>query len=383
MTALPGARAPIVVVHDALGHLGGNERVLEAILASHPDAELVAPYFGGGQPDGALTVPWPNPTTVAFTARRKRHALGPLYARRMARAPLGRVAVVVAVTHGGWSLGVRVPDGARLLVYLAGPPSALYEERHLYLPDYPLPLRPLFVAATPALRRANRRLVRRADRILTSSRWAAHEIGARYGRESDVLHPPVDTDFLTPDGRERRHVLVVARLVASKRVDVVIEAFRHRPERLVVAGCGPELERLRGLAPPNVEFAGHVTDAELRDLYRSSTALVCPSREEFGLVQAEALACGTPVVAPAEAGALEIVEPARTGLFLERVDAPSIVSALAELRGMRIDPEECHRSVLRFSRERFTAGFERVLAEELSLASALPRPRASVSAAAR
>jgi glycosyltransferase involved in cell wall biosynthesis len=383
MTTLPGGRSPIVVVHDALGHLGGQERVLEAILASHPEAELIAPLFAGGDPDGALAFPWPNPTTVAFTARRKRHALGPLYVRRMARASLGPAGVVVAVAHGGWSLGVRVPDGARFLVYLAGPPSALYEERHLYLPEYPLALRPLFVAATPALRRANRRLVQRADRILTSSRWAAREIEARYGREAEVLYPPVDTGFLTPDGRDRRHALVVARLVASKRVEVVLEAFRHLPERLVVAGCGPELERLRRLATPNVEFAGHVTDAELRDLYRSSTALVCPSREEFGLVHAEALACGTPVIAPAEAGALEIVDPGRTGLFLDSVDPPSIASALAALRRTPIDPEACRQSAQRFSQERFTARFEQVLAEELSLASAMPRPRAPVGAAAR
>ena len=382
MATLAGDRSPIVVVHDALGSVGGNERVLEAILVSHPEAELIAPVFGGGT-DGALSWPWPNRTTIAFTAGRKRHALAPLYARRMARFRLGPAAVAVYVAHGGWSLGVRVPAGARRLVYLAGPPSAYYEERHLYLPEYPLALRPLFVAATPALRRANRRLVRRADRILTCSYWAAQEVRARYGREAEVLYPPVDTGFLTPDGRERRHVLVVSRLVANKRVEVVLEAFRHLPERLVVAGCGPELERLRRLASPNVEFAGLVTDADLRDLYRSSTALVCPSREEFGLVQAEALACGTPVIAPAEAGALEIVDPGRTGVFLDRVDPPSIVSALAALRRMRIDPEDCRRSALRFSREQFAAGFERVLAEELSLASAAPRPRAPVGAAAR
>lgn len=382
MATLAGDRSPIAVVHDALGSAGGQERVLEAILARYPDAGVFAPVFGSGL-DGALAVSWSNPTTIAFSARRKRHALGPVYARRMARVRVGPAAIVVNVAHGGWSLGVPVPDGARRVVYLAGPPSALYDERHLYLPEYPLALRPLFVAATPALRRSNRRLVQRADRILTCSQWAALAVRARYGREAEVLHPPVDTGFLTPDGRERRHVLLVARLVRSKRVEVVVEAFRQLPERLVIAGCGPELERLRRLAPPNVEFKGHVTDAELRDLYRSSTALVCPSREEFGLVLAEALACGTPVITPGDAGALEIVEHGRTGILVERIDAASLASALRELERIRVDPGECHRSVQRFSRERFTARFEQVLAEELSLSSAAPRPHAPVGGAAR
>jgi glycosyltransferase involved in cell wall biosynthesis len=368
------SRSPIAVVHDALGHPGGNERVLEAILAAHPDAELTTAVFDAARGNGA-ELPWANPTRIAFETSRRRHLLGPLYERRLARLDLGSPAVVVSVTHAGWSLGASIPPGARHLAYLAGPPSAFYDERHLYLPDYPAALRPLFVAATPALRRWIRRLVAKPDRILTCSRWAADQIWARFGREAQVVYPPVDTGFFTPDGSDRRQVLVVARLVGSKQVELVLDAFRGLRERLVVAGCGPELDRLRRLAPPNVELAGRVTDDELRVLYRSSKALVCPSREEFGLVMAEALACGTPVIARAEGGALEIVEDGRTGLLLTRVDPPSIAAAVTELGRLRLDPADCRLAALRFSRERFVASFDEVLAEELeqSQAAALPR----------
>jgi glycosyltransferase involved in cell wall biosynthesis len=99
---------------------------------------------------------------------------------------------------------------------------------------------------------------------------------------------------------------------------------------------------------------------------------------------AEALACGTPVIAPADAGALEIVESGRTGILLDSVDPPSIVAALAALARLRLDPAACRRSALRFSRERFSSRLEAVLAEELELsASTRPAQRAQAAAAAR
>ena len=358
----------IVVVNEQAGDLGGTERVLSAVLRRYPAARLVALGFGGGNVERRVGVPWPNEATIVEGGARKRHFLAPLYARAMSRLPLGDAAIVLSLAHGGWSLAARVPDGARHVCYRAGPPRSLYGGTRLYLADYPRIARPVTVAALPLLRSHDRRLMGRADRVLTNSFVSRRSIERTYGRSAEVLHPPVDTAYFTPGDEERDGILVVARLGRYKRVDAVLEAVRRLPaQSLTVVGGGPLLEDLRASAPSNARFVGHVEDDELRSLYRRARALICPSVEEFGLVMAEAHACGTPVIAPNAGGAREIVDDPRTGVLVDSLDAASLADAIRALDRLPISHEACRRSGLRFSEGRFVSALERVVSEERAL----------------
>jgi glycosyltransferase involved in cell wall biosynthesis len=166
----------------------------------------------------------------------------------------------------------------------------------------------------------------------------------------------------------RRHFLAVARLVPQKQLGVLIEAFRGSEERLAVVGRGLWIDRLRARAPANVHFYGWVDDVTLRELYRSSHALICPSVEEFGIVMAEAQACGTPVIAPRAGGACEIVDDPRTGILLDQVDARSLAAAARAVKSGSFDPEACRASAERFCEERFIAQMERIIGQELAAA---------------
>jgi glycosyltransferase involved in cell wall biosynthesis len=161
---------------------------------------------------------------------------------------------------------------------------------------------------------------------------------------------------------------VVGRLVTQKRIEVAIEAARLADEPLVVVGGGPRLKELRALARPGeLEVTGQVSDEELRRRYRSARALICPNVEEFGLVMAEAQSCGTPVVAPAEGGALDIVTDPRTGVLVEGDRDPAAFAAAARLLfGRDPQPDAARASAERFSEQRFISGLERILAEELA-----------------
>jgi glycosyltransferase involved in cell wall biosynthesis len=357
----------LVVVPEVLGDLGGTERVLRAVLSLYPAAVVVGVRFDSICAPPEILAPLRNPVRVAGGADRKHHALAPLYARWIA-AERYEASIVLSLAHGGWSLAARIPPAARHVCYLAGPPSALYDEVELYVVEERPALQPLARAAVPLLRRYNRRLARRPDRLLTNSRWSADAIERLYGRAAEVVYPPVDTAFFTPTERPREHILAVSRLVANKRIDVLVEAFRGLRDRLVVAGSGPALESLRRNAPPNVHFTGHVTDDELRELYRTSRALVCPSREEFGIVMAEAHACEVPVIAPNAGGALEIVRHRETGLLLDRVDGRSIAEAISALGSTGFDRQACRASAERFAETRFLAAIEAVFNEELGVA---------------
>lgn len=366
----------LVIVHDQFGELGGSERVLAAIAERFPAAEIVAPSFAG--PDSSVRLPpgLENRVRIAWKGGRRRHFLAPLYARRIARVPLDGARVVLSTAGTGWSLAARVPSGAVHVAYSAGLPRLFAGDAAKYLPDYPGPLRPLLSGSVPLLRAQFGRLIRRPDRLLTNSAWSAKALEHAFGVSAEVIHPPVRTSFFTPARRPRRHALVVARLVPHKRVDVVIEAFRGLDDQLVVAGGGPWLEPLRAASPPNVRFTGYVTDEELRELYRTSVALIHPSVEEFGIAMAEAQACGVPVVAPRAGGALEIVRDNETGILLGDREPAAIATAFHRLRSRPPSPQACRDASLGFSVERFVAEIDRVLVPDLERSLAQERREA-------
>jgi glycosyltransferase involved in cell wall biosynthesis len=277
--------------------------------------------------------------------------------------------VVLSLAHTGWAAAATIPPGARHLCYSAGLPRAFYDHWRDYLVEYPPPVRPLLRAALPALRVHHRRMMRRPDRVVTNSRGSAAALAPLVGVEPEVVYPPVRTGYFTPPtGDERSHFLVVARLKPQKRADVVVEAFAGLDERLVVAGGGPWLERLRARATPNVSFTGYVPDDELRSLYRRSHAVICPTVEEFGIVMAEAHASGAPVIAPRAGGALEIVSE-ETGVLVDRAGAGELRAAVRAIGRRSFDREVLRTSAERFSVERFVTRMEAVLDEERARAA--------------
>ena len=350
----------VVIVNEQCSELGGTERVLMALLDRFPDAVTIAPRFAGD----ARTL-MPAPTHSIPIRGRRRHYLAPLYARRVARQRIEPPALVISLASQGWGQAATVPSGARHVCYSAGVPRALYDQSEHYLRAYPLPARPLIRTALPALKANDRRLMTGVDRLLTNSRFSAERLEQVHGRRAEVIPPPVKTAFFTPAPRERTHFLIVARLRPQKQIGAVIDAFRGKDEQLVIAGTGPWLDRLRRSAPVNVRFTGYVEDDQLRELYRSSHALVCPSVEEFGIVVAEAQAAGTPVVARAAGAAREIVRTPRTGLLIDSTSPQAIAAAVSEIRSRHWDPHVCRQAAVRFDEEVFGSAFERVVAEEL------------------
>ena len=359
-----------VVIVSECADWGGSERVVQAAADLFPDAPIVAGDFSHLRGPDVDEPPWASRAHRVPIGRRKHHFLAPLYARRLAATEIGPADVVLCFAHVGWGLGFEAPGGARIVCYSAGLSRALYGHAGEYLCRYSAPARAIVRAALPALRAHDRRLMRRPDRMLTNSRASAADIARIHARHAEVVHPPVRTSFFTPGAGRRRHALAVARAVPHKRLDLVVEAFRGLDEELVVAGHGRELARLRAAAPPNVRFTGFVSDEELRDLYRDSFALVCPSVEEFGIAMAEAHACGIPVIAPAAGGALEIVDDPATGILLDRVDAATLAEAVRAARTRAFEPEACRGSAERFSEERFAGEIRRVIDDDLQRGSA-------------
>ena len=121
-----------------------------------------------------------------------------------------------------------------------------------------------------------------------------------------MISPPVAVETFYSKPSED-YYLIVAELVAYKRVDSAVRVFAKNGRKLRVVGDGPEFKRLKGLASDNIEFCGRVSDDELRELYARCRAFLMPGEEDFGITAVEALASGKPVIALGRGGALRAV----------------------------------------------------------------------------
>ena len=155
----------------------------------------------------------------------------------------------------------------------------------------------------------------RVDHFVAISEHVKKRIQRIYKRDAEVIYPPVDTEFYTPDlnGAREDFYLVSSALVPYKRIDLAVQAFNRIGKKLIVVGEGPEKEALQRQANKNIHFMGWQSNDVLRDLYRKARALVFPGEEDFGIVPVEMQACGGFVIAYSKGGALETVRENQTG----------------------------------------------------------------------
>jgi glycosyltransferase involved in cell wall biosynthesis len=210
--------------------------------------------------------------------------------------------------------GVRVPDGVPHICYCHTPMRYAWSLREQYFGARRGPKAWLRDKLLDALQRWDRRTASGVTHFIANSRVVQERIRSCYGRDSVVIHPPVDTDYYCPAAVPREdYYLVVSAFAPYKRLDLAVAACNRLQRRLVVIGSGQAEKSLRALAGPTVEFLGWQPDDVVRDHLRRCRALVFPGEEDFGIVPLEAQACGAPVIAFGRGGATETVVPLQGG----------------------------------------------------------------------
>jgi len=346
----------LAIAHEWLAVRAGSEKTFEAMAQAYPEADLYA-----------LT--WDREAHFDFSGRDVTTTFldrwPALRDRRELALPLMSLAWKLIDVHDSYD---RVLTSSHAFVRSFPPAKkALHfcychtPLRYAWVPDVDertdkrIPGKSLAFAA---LREWDRRTARNADHFAANSSAVRDRIYECYGRDSVVIHPPVDTVYydLPPQPRERGRALAVSRFVPYKSVGLAIEACAAARMPLTVAGKGPEEAALRALAAhlgADVEFEISPPDERLRELYRSCSMLIFPANEDFGIIPVEAQACGAPVVALDIGGARDTVVQGETGLRVARQEAPLFAEAIAALAASPPAPEACRRNAEGFSVERF------------------------------
>ncbi len=361
------ARPRVALVHDWLNQLGGAENVLEELAGLYPGAPVYTSIYAAERMP-ALYRQWDIRTSFmqrlpGVATHHQRYL--PLYPLAFQQMKLDGYDLVISNKSGfchGVDTGRRPGAHATHICYCLTPTRFLwlyeqYRERERIgaLANTGMSL------IMDRLRAWDRAAADRVDHFIAISRTVQERIRTIYGRESEILYPPVDTDYFTPapatepDSQpEEGEYLIVSRLIPYKRIDLAVAAFRHLPgERLTIIGDGRDLAALQLAAPPNVTFLGRRSRDEVRTALRRCKAFLFPGLEDFGIAPVEAMSCGRPVIAFAGGGALDTVIPGLSGELFPEQSVASLVAALAAFAPARYAAEAIRRHAERFSRAAF------------------------------
>jgi glycosyltransferase involved in cell wall biosynthesis len=363
----------VALVHDFLLDLRGAERVFSAICDAWPEADVFTAVYDGAGTAGRFADRAPRTSflqNLRPTARTFRVLL-PLYPHAIESLDLQGYDIVVS-SSSAWAHGVLVDPGAVHVCYCHNPFRYAWTEREATVAARPVPLRLPLRMLLSRWRQWDWVAAQRVDRYVANSHVTAERIRRYFGRESEVLHPPVELSRFHA-GAVGDHYLVVAELMAHKQIDVAVHAFNRLRAPLIVVGDGPEMRRLRRLAGPTVRFTGRVPDQRVAELMRSARALIVTAAEEFGIAAVESLASGRPVIALGAGGVMESIHEGVTGSYYRRSDPETLAEAVAAFDPGAFDPAACIAAAQRFDRRRFQ-GALRAIVEDAVAHERAPRP---------
>jgi len=348
------AKLKVSLSHDWLTGMRGGEKVLELLCREFPDAPLFSLLHNRSAVSSEINshqVTTSGLQNIPGIMRYYRYFL-PFFPHAVQSFKLPPSDLVISTSHCV-AKGIRPPAGAKHLCYCFTPMRyawIFYDEYFGGNPAKKMILSP----ALRALRKWDLQASERVDRFVAISEHVRRRIEECYGRQADIVYPPVDTEWYTPSKDAPRDFdLIVSALVPYKRIDLAVRAYNHLGYPLKVVGAGTEYDGLRRMAGANIEFLGFLPDEKIRDLYRHCRCLVFPGEEDFGIVPVEVQACGRPVVAYRRGGLMETVRENVSGVFFDEQTEESLLDAVEICASQQWDTAAIRKNAEQFSTANF------------------------------
>ena len=237
------------------------------------------------------------------------HKYLPLFPFAIEQFNLDKYNLVLSSSHSVAKGVITSPDQLHIS-YIHSPMRYAWDQMHIYLNQSSykkLRLTILLRLILQSLRKWDYISSVRVDKFIANSSFTARRIKKYWGRESKIIHPPVNTNYFFPNDNRGEFYLSVSRLVPNKRVDLLVKAFNKLDYPVIIVGEGPEKNDLKKIANKNIKFLGFQKDSEIKILMENCRAFLYAGIEDFGIAPVEAMAAGAPIIAYGKAGILDTV----------------------------------------------------------------------------
>ncbi len=346
----------VALVHDWLTGQRGGEKVLEVFSEIFPDAPIYTLiHFPGSQIEDIENKRIVTSFIQKFPFLKKKYrSYLPLYPLAIEMFDLQEYDMIISSSHCVAKGVIPRPDALHIS-YVHSPIRYAWNQYFSYFSHEKLGIfsRFLIPPIIHKIRLWDSISAHRVDYFVANSKTVAKRIEKYYRRSAEVIHPPVDTRFFKPGGKQDNYFLIVSALVPYKRLELAIEAFNQSGDVLKIVGQGPDYRKLKKAAKANIKFLGSLDPVGLLQVYRGARALILPGEEDFGINVLESQACGVPVIAYMRGGATETVITEETGVFFPELKASSLLIALDKFKHLSFNKKLIRENALNFSREKF------------------------------
>ena len=371
------AAPKIAIVHDWLTVSGGAEVVVAELHKLFPKAPIYTSVYN---PDALPGLKNLDIRTTYLQEKlpaglRYKHILWPTLRAKAFRAlDLSEFDIIISSSSAEAKAVRKTRPGQVHIAYIHTPIRyywSHYEEfrREFKFGVFTPFIRPVIPFFVKRMRKLDLESIKDIDVLIANSEVTQKRIKQYYNRASTIVHPPVDVERFTPPPKgERSGYVLWGRHVPYKRFDIAIEACNQLGAQLTVIGSGPDTARLKKLAGPTIKFVGRVSDKELVRIAQSSKGFLFPNEEDFGISAVESLAAGTPVIAYAKGGALDIVQDGETGVLFNEQTVESLVAAIKRFETLSFLPATLHRKAKRFDKSLFGTKMRKIVSDAIHIA---------------
>lgn len=346
----------IALIHDHLAQDGGAEKVLQALADIYPTAPIytllykqkyINKYYANREVRASIIqkMPW---------GVKKYQWYMPLMPMAVEFFDLRNFDIVLS-SASSFAKGVITPPGTAHICYCHTTTRYLWDYTHQYINELRLNkwFKKIVSLNLSRIRQWDKMAADRVDYFIANSRTTRKRIKKYYGRDSVVIHPPVDTHKFGISENVGNYFLAGGRFTPYKRFDIAIQAFNKLNLPLKIFGEGPDETRLRKMAKGNIKFLGRISDEQKARYLSECNAFIHPQEEDFGIVAVEAQASGRPVIAYRKGGAEETIINGWTGILFNEQSWEELAYVILNFHRCNFNPYIIKEHAEKFNVERF------------------------------